>query len=171
MRAVVALNEDGSLAGWFESMAIAHRKYGILRTGILRSIKTGNPYKGYKWVYKEVFDKHYRECTLDKLAYQKDKQRDNRGYWVKGHSPVRHTEETKSILKKYAPEQSYKQAKDPNSNWGKGRKQRIWCVNNNKEYDSITEAAHDLGLTTHQISVALYGGHKTKGYKFYKIRK
>lgn len=171
MRAVVALNEDGSMAGWFESMALAKLKYGIPRDAIWKSINTGKPYKGFKWVYKEVFDEYYRNCTLDTLAYKRNNQRDSKGHWVKGHSGVKHSEETKRILAQKAREQSYHQTHDPCCNWGKGRKQKVWCVNNNKEYDSITEAADELGLTQHQISDALYGGHKTKGYKFYRIRK
>lgn len=171
MRAVVALNEDGSMAGWFESMALAKQKYGIPRDAIWKSIKTGKSYKGFKWVDKETFDKHYKDCTLHKLSYKRDHQRDSKGRWVKGHTPIRHTDETKKKLAAYAKTQSYKQAHDPHSKWGKGCKKPVWCVNNDKVYESFTEAANDLGLTQHQISSAIYGGYKTKGYKFYKIRK
>lgn len=64
----MALNEDGSMAGWFESMALAKRLYGIPRDAILKYIKTGKPYKGFKWVYKEVYDEHYRNCTIHLLS-------------------------------------------------------------------------------------------------------
>ncbi len=169
MRAVVALHTDGSMAGWFPSMVIAYRKYRIPRDAIWRSIKTGKPYKGFKWVDKEVFDKHYRACTLDKLAYKKNTDRDEKGHWVKGHKTVKCSERTKKILAKYASIQSTKQALDPNSKWGKGRPRRVWCANNDKEYNSITEAANDLGLTQYQISCSLYCEGKTKGFKFYRI--
>ena len=169
MRAVVALHTDGSMAGWFSSMAIAYRKYKIPRDAIWKSIKTGKPYKGFKWVDKNVYDKHYRDCTLSKLAYKKNTERDDKGYFVKGHKGIKHSEKTKKILADYARAQSFKLSRDPTSKWGKGQPQRVWCVNNDKEYNSITEAANELGLTQHQISNALYCGGKTKGFKFYKI--
>lgn len=169
MRPIVALHEDGNMAGWFESMALAQRLYGIPRDAIWRSIKTGKPYKGFRWVYKEVYEYHYRQCTLHQLAYAKDNQRDIKGHWVKGHLGIKHTENTKKNIAEIARKQSIRQANDPNSKWGKGQQKRVWCVNNNKEYASMTEAANELGLTQHQISVAINGNHKTKGYKFYKV--
>lgn len=171
MRPIVAVREDGSMAGWFESYACALKKYNLHKGGIWKSIKTGKPYKGFRWVYKEVYDKHYKDCTLHELSFKRDYSRDSNGYWVKGHKGVKFTEETKQRIAKHARKQSYRQAHDKNSNWGKPRYRRVWCVNNNKEYSSITEAASELGLTQKGISSALYGGHKTKGYKFYKIIK
>jgi len=73
----------------------AMKYYKLDRTSILRSIRTGKPYKGFRWVYKADYDKAYLYQFTEKYAFTPPRDRDLRG-WCK---PGYHWQHSRNVAK------------------------------------------------------------------------
>lgn len=82
---IAALNPDGTLNGWFEGIMDAMKIYHLDRTSILNSIRTGKPYKGFRWVYKQDYDEAAMWGDVSKFAFTPRRDRDLRGWSVPGY--------------------------------------------------------------------------------------
>lgn len=82
---VAALNPDGTINGWFEGIMDAMTIYRLDRTSILRSIRTGKPYKGFRWVYKEEYDREYMWGDISKYSFTPRYDRDLNGRCKPGY--------------------------------------------------------------------------------------
>ena len=82
---VAAVFPDGTLNGWFNGIMDAMKLYGFDRTSILNSIRTGRPYKGCRWVYKQDYDAALLTGTTQKFAFTPRIDRDMLGHSVKGY--------------------------------------------------------------------------------------
>lgn len=85
-RPVVAVNPDGSVAGYFECIKDAVDKYGMDRHSITDSCRRGTICRGLRWWYEEEFREIYLRGETDKLKYTLDPNRDRLTYhFKKGH--------------------------------------------------------------------------------------
>ena len=82
---IAAIFPDGTLNGWFEGIMDAMKLYHLDRTSILRSIRTGKPYKGCRWVYKSDYDEAYFNGNPNRFAFTPRKDRDLRGWCKPGY--------------------------------------------------------------------------------------
>lgn len=84
-KAVVACNPDGTMNGWFDGIMSAMLIYRLDRTSILRSIRTGKPYKGLRWVYKQDYDEAAKRLDTQRFAFTPQRDRDLRGWCRPGY--------------------------------------------------------------------------------------
>ena len=70
-RSIVAVNTDGSMAGCFDSIKVAHEKYGLTRYMLTKACKTGNLYRGIKWMYEDEYRKLWEQGKTDTLKYER----------------------------------------------------------------------------------------------------
>ena len=82
---IVAVNPDGTMNGWFDGIMDAMTIYRLDRTSILRSIRTGKPYKGLRWVYKDDYDQVAMWQDTSKFAFTPRYDRDLRGRCKPGY--------------------------------------------------------------------------------------
>lgn len=84
-KAVVAVNPDGTMNGWFDGIMNAMLIYRLDRTSILRSIRTGKPYKGFRWVYKEDYDAAAMRFDTQRYSFSPRLDRDLHGWCKPGY--------------------------------------------------------------------------------------
>lgn len=82
-RKVVAVKQDGSMGGCFDSIQTVCEKYGFTAWHIRRSCKTGSIYRGIRWMYEEDYHDLWLQGREQTLAYtlpewQKPMQRGDR---------------------------------------------------------------------------------------------
>ena len=70
-KSVVAVNPDGSMAGCFDSIKVAHEKYHLTRHLIVRSCRQGGLYRGYRWMFEDEYRKAWLEGRTADLAYER----------------------------------------------------------------------------------------------------
>lgn len=170
-RMVVAVNPDGSVAEVFEYIKDAVAKYGMDRHSITNSCKRGSICHGWKWFYEEDFRRIYMNCEYEKLRFTLDPNRDPVTYrYIKGHKAgsgyARLTEKQK--LKKTDHIRAAMKRRKENGGYEESKK-KLWkpvvCLNDGKEFPSITHAAEYYGIQRHQISGAIHRIGKTRGLK------
>lgn len=170
-RMVVAVNPDGSVAEVFEYIKDAVAKYGMDRHSITNSCKRGSICHGWKWFYEEDFRRIYMNCEYEKLRFTLDPNRDPVTYhYIKGHKAgsgyTRLTEEQKQ--KKIDHTRAAMKRRKENGGYEESKK-KLWkpvvCLNDGKEFPSITHAAEYYGIPRHQISGAIHRIGKTRGLK------
>ena len=66
---VVAVNPDGTVAGYFESIKEAAEKSGRERHSITNSCQRKSICKGFRWYYEKDFRKIYEGQRLDELKF------------------------------------------------------------------------------------------------------
>ena len=88
---IVAVNPDGTMNGWFSGIMDAMTVYRLDRTSILRSIRTGKPYRGLRWVYKDDYDLAATVMDTRRFAFTPPPTvgRDRAGRFRKGHPDFR----------------------------------------------------------------------------------
>lgn len=83
---VVAVNPNGTVAGYFSSIKEAAVKSGRGRHAISLSCRKGSICKGFKWYYEKDFRKLYKEQRMDELKFSPDPNREkDSGHYCKGH--------------------------------------------------------------------------------------
>lgn len=70
-KSVVAVNTDGTMAGCFDSIKVAHEKYHLTRHLIVRSCRTGSLYRGLRWMFEDEYRKAWLEDRTDQLRYER----------------------------------------------------------------------------------------------------
>ena len=73
---VVAVNPNGTVAGYFSSIKEAAVKSGRGRHAISLSCRKGSICKGFKWYYEKDFRKLYKEQRMDELKFSPDPNRE-----------------------------------------------------------------------------------------------
>jgi len=167
-KAIVAVGNDGAMAGYFEKIMDAVRKYGFTAGKLGEAIKTGKVYYGFKWMLDDDYKKLWLEGKTHELAFERTKY--NRPM-TKGTTPFKPMAEWSDESKrKYRESQSRKAKRlwhDPNCKFGKCVvKKPIVCVNTGVEYPSIKQAARELGIQSHQITGAISRHGTVHGLKF-----
>lgn len=159
-RAVVAVNPDGSVAGYFECIKDAVDKYGMDRHSITDSCRRGTICRGLRWWYEEEFREIYLRGENDKLKYTLDPNRDRLTYhFKKGHKAGngwdKCSEEKKKKRREIARERALQMIQEGTKNFAKPKMKRpVRCITTGKEYDSLKSCAADTGIASNQIGRA-----------------
>ena len=70
-KSIVAVNTDGTMAGCFDSIKVAHEKYHLTRHLIVRSCRTGSLYRGLRWMFEDEYRTAWLEGRTDELRYER----------------------------------------------------------------------------------------------------
>lgn len=175
-RSVVAVNPDGSIAGYFEFIKDAVDKYGMDRHSITDSCKRGTICRGLRWWYEEEFREIYLRGEFEKLRYTLDPNRDRLTYhFKKGHKAGngwdRCSEEKKAKRREIARERAFQMIREGHKNFGKPKMDKpVRCITTGKEYDSLKACSADTGIPSNQIGRAAKLGVATHKKRFEFIR-
>lgn len=175
-RSVVAVNPDGSIAGYFEFIKDAVDKYGMDRHSITDSCKRGTICRGLRWWYEEEFREIYLRGEFEKLKYTLDPNRDRLTYhFKKGHKAGngwdRCSEEKKAKRREIARERAFQMIREGHKNFGKPKMEKpVRCITTGKEYDSLKACSADMGIPSNQIGRAAKLGVATHKKRFEFIR-
>lgn len=173
---VVAVNPDGSVAGYFEFIKDAVEKYGMDRHSITDSCKRGTICRGLRWWYEEEFREIYLRGEFEKLRYTLDPNRDRLTYhFKKGHKAGngwdRCSEEKKAKRREIARERAFQMIREGHKNFGKPKMEKpVRCITTGKEYDSLKACSADTGIPSNQIGRAAKLGVATHKKRFEFIR-
>lgn len=157
-RMVVAVNPDGSVAGYFESITQAVNKYGADRVGIYRSCVKGTTCHGMKFFYEKDFRQIYMRCEYEKLRFTLDPNRDPKtSKFVKGHKMgdwrKRKPESEKRRLEKYKA--TIRKQMEAGTYFRPGRSKRpVVCLEDNREFPSVMAAAEFYGVSPSIVSTS-----------------
>lgn len=82
-KSIVAVKQDGSMMGCFDTIQIACDKYGLTPWLIRKACKTGSIYRGIRWLYEDDYHLLWLQGRTRTLAYslpewQKPLQRGDR---------------------------------------------------------------------------------------------
>lgn len=174
---VVAVNPDGSIAGYFEFIKDAVDKYGMDRHSITDSCKRGTICRGLRWWYEEEFREIYLRGEFDKLKYTLDPNRDRLTYhFKKGHKAGngwdKCSEAKKKRRREIARERALQMIQEGTKNFAKPKMKRpVRCITTGKEYDSLKSCAADTGIASNQIGRAAKLGVATHGKRFEFVEK
>lgn len=169
---VVAVNPDGSIAGYFEFIKDAVDKYGMDRHSITDSCKRGTICRGLRWWYEEEFREIYLRGEFDKLKYTLDPNRDRLTYHFKkghkfGNGWDRCSEEKKQKRRELARERAIQMIHEGHKNFGKPKMEKpVRCITTGKEYDSLKACSADTGIASNQIGRAARLGVATHKKRF-----
>lgn len=169
---VVAVNPDGSIAGYFEFIKDAVDKYGMDRHSITDSCKRGTICRGLRWWYEEEFREIYLRGEFDKLKYTLDPNRDRLTYhFKKGHKAGngwdKCTEEKKQKRRELSRKRAFQMIQEGTKNFAKpDRDKAVRCITTGKEYDSLKACSADVGIASNQIGRAAKLGVATHGKRF-----
>lgn len=171
-RPVVAVNPDGSIAGYFECIKDAVEKYGMDRHSITDSCRLGTICRGLRWWYEEEFREIYLRGETDKLKYTLDPNRDRLTYhFKKGHKAGNGWDKCSEAKKKRRREIARKRAlqmiQEGHKNFGKPKMEKpVRCITTGKEYDSLKTCSADTGIASNQIGRAARLGVVTHKKRF-----
>lgn len=171
-RPVVAVNPDGSIAGYFECIKDAVEKYGMDRHSITDSCRLGTICRGLRWWYEEEFREIYLRGETDKLKYTLDPNRDRLTYhFKKGHKAGNGWDKCSEAKKKRRREIARKRAlqmiQEGKKNFAKPRMEKpVRCITTGKEYDSLKTCSADTGIASNQIGRAARLGVATHKKRF-----
>lgn len=171
-RPVVAVNPDGSIAGYFECIKDAVEKYGMDRHSITDSCRLGTICRGLRWWYEEEFREIYLRGETDKLKYTLDPNRDRLTYhFKKGHKAGNGWDKCSEAKKKRRREIARKRAlqmiQEGHKNFGKPKMEKpVRCITTGKEYDSLKTCSADTGIASNQIGRAARLGVATHKKRF-----
>lgn len=169
---VVAVNPDGSIAGYFEYIQDAVDKYGMDRHSITDSCKRGTICRGLRWWYEAEFREIYLRGDIDKLKYTLDPNRDRLTYHFKkghkfGNGWDRCSEEKKEKRRELARKRAIQMIQEGTKNFAKpNREKAVRCITTGKEYDSLKDCSTATGIPSNQIGRAARLGVRTHGKRF-----
>lgn len=86
----MALNEDGTMAGFFESLHELVTQYRLTKSYVRTSCNTGKLYRGVRWMWNEDYKRMFLEGRIHEASYrrpagQKPMQRGDR---IHGKYPI-----------------------------------------------------------------------------------
>ncbi len=166
--AVVAVNPDGSVGGYFDSIKQAHDLYGMDRHSITDSCKVGSICRGFRWYYEEDFREIYLD--KDKLKYTLDPDRDRITYHFKkghhhGNGWKNRSEESRTKFREEMKKVAIKNLSHPR--FGKGRPQKaVKNITTGEIYSSIKECSTKTGIPYPSVIRSLKLGKPTNGFRF-----
>lgn len=169
-RAVVAVNPDGSVAGYFEYIKDAVAKYGMNRHSVTNSCRRGTICRGLKWFYEEDFRRIYESGEFEKLKYTLDPNRDRMTYhFKKGHKANlgiywtderrrKRAEDIKVVIKRRIENGAYKEA-------AKKLHKEVINIDDGTVFPSVKAAAEYYGIPRNTISMCMHNFGKVRGMR------
>jgi hypothetical protein len=181
---VVAVNPDGTVAGYFESIKEETEKSGRSRHAISNSCRKKSICKGLQWYYEKDFRKIYEEQRMDDLKFSLNQHREkDSGHFCKGHKLIKSFQnwpkELQEKRRKISRELSKRLINDPNSNFGPNRKsppgmsKKVIALSTGEVYYSVAECARKNGIGLSALHMSLRrmtrcGGEKYMLYSVYE---
>lgn len=181
---VVAVNPNGTVAGYFSSIKEAAVKSGRGRHAISLSCRKGSICKGFKWYYEKDFRKLYKEQRMDELKFSPDPNREkDSGHYCKGHKQYKRFQDWPKELQEkrrvISRESCLRLINDPDSNFGPHRKsppgicKKVIALETGEVYYSVAECARKNGVGLSALFASLRRGTRCGGkkYMFYSVYK
>lgn len=167
---VVAVNEKGEAVGYYESVSEAAQINGIYRRLVTESLRTGKPYKGFKWIREEEYRKLWFEGRTLELSFSCEKMRSEVAFkrWrnltqQQRESRRKNLSEARKKLQQQRPE-----VMEPTRD---AHRQPALCINTGECFRSVVELANAYGLNPSSVRACVSRGHKNKGYVIKYITK
>lgn len=179
---VVAVNPDGTVAGYFDFIRDAAIKSGVSRHSISFSCRRGTACKGFRWYYEEDFRKIYEEQRMDELKFTPDPNHEiGTGHFRKGHKLNngfhKWSKERQERRRQLSRENCLRLINNPDSNFGPHRKsppgicKKVIALETGEVYYSVAECARKNGVGLSALFASLRRGTRCGGkkYMFYSV--
>ena len=167
---VVAVNNNGGVAGYYSSIAEAARINGFSETAIHHAITSGGTSHRLKWMKEEDYRKVWQEGRTDELKYsyrQMKSDRIRKGW--NGVSEKRRSERVANIRR--SKQRLVREHPEVMDNAVKAHRQPVMCVSTGECFDSIKAFADKYGLNRISVTGAIRNGHRPGGFVVRKITK
>lgn len=176
-RPVVAVNPNGTVAGFFGSIKLAASISKVDRNSITDSCLRGAICRGLRFYYEKDFRKIYEEQRLDDLKFTRDPNIDMAtGRFVKGNKankgfngwPIERQEEHRRLSR----ERCFRLINDPESNFGphirfsKPLGKKVICLETKEVFLSAAECARKMNLNVEGLYSSIKRMKKYKGKKY-----
>lgn len=167
---IVAVNEKGEAASYYESVSQAAMVNGVFRRGITESLKTGAPYKGFKWMLESAYRELWFKGKTASLAFSCSRMRSDIALrrW-RNMSDEKKKERSVKLSK--ARKKLISQRPEVMEPSRRVHRQPVLCVNTGECFPSIADLAKAYGLNPSSARTASYRGMKVKGYIIKRISK
>ena len=164
---IVVINRKAEVLGCYESIQECCRVNNFYDSTIYEAKRRKRPYKGMLFLEERVYREHYMKNTLDELKFGTIKERRSekiRNFFK--NLPKEANERRKKSISDKAKQQ-IREGKRPHVFlWGALHQKKIECLQTGKVYNSLKEAALELGVHHSAVSQSLRKGNKTKGLNF-----
>lgn len=167
---IVAVSEKGDAVGYYESVSEAARTNRIFRRLITESLRTGKPYKGFKWMRESEYRDLWFEGRTDELSFSCKEMRSEEAVrrWKnltkeQRESRRRNMSEARKRLAQERPD-----IMEPSR---EAHRQPVLCINTGECFNSIVEMAKAYGLNPASVRSSAARGYGNKGYIIKRISK
>ena len=183
-RPVVAVNPNGTVAGFFGSIKLAASISKVDRNSITDSCLRGAICRGLRFYYEKDFRKIYEEQRLDDLKFTRNPNIDiNTGRFVKGNKASKGfnnwSKERQEKQRKLSREKCLRLINDPDSNFGPHIKsskplgKKVICLETKEVFLSAAECARKMNLNVDGLYSSIrrmnkYNGKNTCIFQFMK---
>ena len=176
-RPVVAVNPNGTVAGFFGSIKQAASISKVDRNSITDSCLRGAICRGLRFYYEKDFRKIYEEQRLDDLKFTRNPNIDiNTGRFVKGNKASKGfnnwSKERREKQRKLSREKCLRLINDPDSNFGPNIKsskplgKKVICLETKEVFLSAAECARKMNLNVDGLYSSIRRMNKYNGKKY-----
>lgn len=176
-RPVVAVNPNGTVAGFFGSIKLAAGISKVDRNSITDSCLRGAICRGLRFYYEKDFRKIYEEQRLDDLKFTRNPNIDiNTGRFVKGNKASKGfnnwSKERQEKQRKLSREKCLRLINDPDSNFGPNIKsskplgKKVICLETKEVFLSAAECARKMNLNVDGLYSSIRRMNKDNGKKY-----
>lgn len=174
---VVAVNPNGTVAGFFGSIKLAAGISKVDRNSITDSCLRGAICRGLRFYYEKDFRKIYEEQRLDDLKFTRNPNIDiNTGRFVKGNKASKGfnnwSKERQEKQRKLSREKCLRLINDPDSNFGPNIKsskplgKKVICLETKEVFLSAAECARKMNLNVDGLYSSIRRMNKYNGKKY-----
>lgn len=174
---VVAVNPNGTVAGFFGSIKLAASISKVDRNSITDSCLRGAICRGLRFYYEKDFRKIYEEQRLDDLKFTRNPNIDiNTGRFVKGNKASKGfnnwSKERQEKQRKLSREKCLRLINDPDSNFGPNIKsskplgKKVICLETKEVFLSAAECARKMNLNVDGLYSSIRRMNKYNGKKY-----
>lgn len=176
-RPVVAVNPNGTVAGFFGSIKLAASISKVDRNSITDSCLRGAICRDLRFYYEKDFRKIYEEQRLDDLKFTRNPNIDiNTGRFVKGNKASKGfnnwSKERQKKQRKLSREKCLRLINDPDSNFGPNIKsskplgKKVICLETKEVFLSAAECARKMNLNVDGLYSSIRRMNKYNGKKY-----
>lgn len=167
---VVAVNGKGEAVGYYESVSEAAQTNGIYRRLVTESLRTGKPYKGFRWMRESEYRDLWFKGRTSELSFSCKAMRSEVAVRRWQNLTPQQRESRRMNLSK-ARKKLQKQRPDIMEPVREAHRQPALCVNTGECFRSVKELAVAYGLNPSSVRACASRGHKNKGYVIKYISK
>lgn len=174
---VVAVNPNGTVAGYFGSIKEAASISNVDRRSITNSCLRGAICRGFRFYYEKDFRKIYEEQRMDDLKFSKNPNIDIvTGRFVKGNKANKGfnswPEERQEKQRRLSRKKCLRLINDPESNFGPHIKfskplgKKVICLDTKEVFLSAAECARKMNFNVDELYSSIRRMKKYKGKKY-----